>query len=104
MTDRNEPGKDPQADLVKLKVAKSPFEAKVVAGVLLDAGIPAFIEGQSLTDEFAMSQRLMNLQGVTIMVPRDRVDDAHEALAAAKEAGRRLGEGDENDDESGSDG
>lgn len=82
-------------DLVELKQAKTPFEAEVIAGVLQDAGIKAYVEGRQLTDEFALSQQLMNLQGVSIKVGRADLDSARDALAAAKRAGRHMDELDE---------
>jgi hypothetical protein len=78
--------------LVAFHRARSAWEAQIIAAVLADAGIPAFVAGGLLTDEFAMSQRLMNLQNVEIQVPYDRVDDARDALAAARDAGKMLDE------------
>lgn len=77
---------------VKFKVARTPFEARLVAAVLRDAGVTVFIEGESLVDEFAMSQRLMNLQGVTLKVPSDQLEQATAALDAAKAVGDALSE------------
>ena len=85
----NDNPNDNSLDLVDLKAA-TPFEAQVIAGVLRDAGVPAYVEGQQLTDEFAMSQTLMNLQGVRIKVPKRDLERAREALAAARRAGERL--------------
>ncbi len=79
-------------DLVDLKTAKTPFEAQVIAGVLRDAGIKVYVAGGLLTDEFALSQQLMNLQSVAIRVQRSDVDRANEALEQAKEAGRQFDE------------
>ncbi len=78
---------------VEFHAAKSPFEARLVATLLRDAGVRVFVAGEALTDEFAMSQRLMNLQGVTVMVAPEDLERARAVLAEAKEAGRLLEEG-----------
>ena len=79
-----------ETDVVTVATARSPFQARVLAGILDGAGIPCYVAGQMLTDEFAMSQTLMNLQRVDVQVPGSRVDDALEALAAARAAGAQL--------------
>ena len=73
--------------------ARTPFEASVIAGVLEDAGIPCFVAGALLTDEWAASQRLMGTLGVEIQVRESDRDAAQRALAAAKASGTLL-EGD----------
>lgn len=65
-------------------VAQTPFEAQVVAGVLAAAGIPVQVEPGLRADEFAISQRLMNLEGVRVFVPADRLDAARAAIASAR--------------------
>ena len=77
-------------DLVPLEHASTPFEATVIAGVLTSAGIPAYIDGSLLTDEFVSAQRLMNLRGTTVTVPATQLDAARQALKAAREAGKNL--------------
>ena len=79
-------------DLVEFEHASTPFEAKVIAAVLAAADIPAFIDGEQLTDEFAAAQRLMNLRGTTIMVPAAAADRARAAIEAARAAGRAIAE------------
>ncbi len=79
-------------DLVDLKVARNPIEAKIIASVLADSGIQALVGGDSLTDEFALSQRMMNLQGVTVQVRKVDLEAAQAALEAARKAGERLAE------------
>lgn len=87
---------EPAEDIVVFMNAKSPFEAKIVQSVLEGAGVRAFVPGGMLTDEFAMSQRLMNLQTVEIRVHKDQLSLAREALQAAREAGEAMAaEGDE---------
>lgn len=76
--------------LVEFRMAKSPFEAKIIAAVLDDAGIPAFVASGMLADEFALSQRMMNLQGVKVQVAEENLEKAEEALAAAKRSGEEL--------------
>lgn len=79
-------------DLVEFCVAKTPFEAQVIAGVLQEAGIPTYVSGSLLTDEFALSQQLMGLQNATVQVPKDRLQDAETAIAEAKAAGKKMTE------------
>lgn len=69
---------------VVFRTARTPIEAELIASILHDAEIPAFVAGGLLADEFAMSQRLMNLSSVAVQVPRSRVQDAEAALAAAR--------------------
>jgi len=76
--------------LVEFRMAKSPFEAKIIAAVLDDAGIPAFVASGMLADEFALSQRMMNLQGVKVQVAEENLEKAEAALAAAKRSGEEL--------------
>lgn len=68
--------------------ARTGFEARVVVAVLADAGIQAFTPDGMLADEFAMSQRLMNLQGVDVLVRAEDAEAASAALAEARAAGR----------------
>lgn len=77
-------------ELVELDEASSPIEARLIAGILQGAGIPAFVAGGLLTDEFAMSQRLMNLQNVRVQVRRDHLTRAREVLAEARAAAASL--------------
>ena len=78
--------------MVEFHIAKTPFEARVVAGVLDDAGVPHFVEGGVLADEFATTQRMMNLQSVAVRVPETHLDAAREALEEARKAGELLGD------------
>lgn len=66
--------------------AGNPYEARIVAGVLADAGITSWIQGALLADEFAMSQALMNLQQVTIQVHEADLEPARAAIARARRA------------------
>ncbi len=87
------------ADMVKLLTANSPFEAKMIKAVLEGADIPCHVPGQELQDEFAMTQKLLGAVAVDVYVARDSVEDAHRALAEAKEAGESAAEDDDEDDE-----
>lgn len=64
-----------------VRVAKSPAEAQLFVAMLESAGIPAYVEGESLADEFAMSRKLMNLGGTSVMVPTSSLARAREVLA-----------------------
>jgi hypothetical protein len=81
---------DAHPTLVVFHTARTPFEASVIAGVLQDAGIPCFVAGTALNDEWAASQRLMNTLGVDIQVRESDREAALRALAAAKESGKLL--------------
>lgn len=63
-----------------VKVAADPAQAKLIAARLQAEGIPAYIDGDSLADEMAMSQRLMNLTGVKVLVPTASLSRAKEVL------------------------
>jgi hypothetical protein len=68
-------------DPVVVRTASTPSQAKVFVALLQAEGIPAYIEGDSLTDEFAASRRLMNLLGVNVLVPASERERAAEILA-----------------------
>ena len=65
---------------VVVKVARTPEQAKVFVAMLQAEGIPAFVEGNALADEFAMSQRMLNTQNVRVMVPSEAAERAAELL------------------------
>jgi hypothetical protein len=67
---------------VVVKIASSPAQAKIFVALLQGEGIPAFVDGDSLSDEFAMSRKLMNLAGVKVMVPKSSLEQAKKALEA----------------------
>ena len=71
-------GTDPE--LVELLTAPDPAIAEMLLGILRNHSIPALLEGQNLQDEFAVSQALMGQSGVTIRVPRNRLDEAKKVL------------------------
>jgi hypothetical protein len=62
-------------------VAKSVAQAKVFVALLRAEGIPANLEGDSLTDEIAITRQMMNLNGTRVMVPTNSLEQARELLA-----------------------
>jgi hypothetical protein len=62
------------------RVASTPAQAKIFVAMLAAEGIPARVDGDSLVDEFAASQRLMNLVGTRVMVPTSALQRAQELL------------------------
>lgn len=65
------------------KVAANPEQAKLFVSMLAAEGIPATTDGTP-PDEFAMSQRLMNLAGCKVMVPTEALERAKEILKPAE--------------------
>ncbi len=63
-----------------VKVASTPDQAKIYVAMLEAAGIPAFIDGNSSVDEFAMSQRMLNVSNVRVMVPTEAAERAMDVL------------------------
>jgi hypothetical protein len=61
-------------------VASTPAQAKMFVAMLAAEGIPARVDGDSLADEVASSQRLMNLVGTRVMVPNSALQRAQELL------------------------
>jgi len=73
---------DPISTVVK--VASTPDQARIYVAMLEAAGIPAFVDGNSSADEFAMSQRLLNVSNVRVMVPTEAAERALEVLRPAE--------------------
>lgn len=69
---------DPISTVVK--VASTPDQARIYVAMLEAAGIPAFVDGNSSADEFAMSQRLLNVSNVRVLVPTEAVERALDVL------------------------
>ncbi|HLQ38645.1 MAG TPA: hypothetical protein VK348_12630 [Planctomycetota bacterium] len=67
-----------------VRTATTPAEARVLVALLQAEGIPAHVDGDSLSDEVAVSRRLMNLNGVRVQVPADLHARALEILANCK--------------------
>lgn len=83
---------DETVELVDFHTARSTWGARIIVAIMADAGIPAFVAGGMLTDEFSLSQQLSNLDGVCVRVPGNRLADAQAAHAAARKAGEMLTE------------
>jgi len=88
-----------ESEIAVLETAANPFVAQMIAEALKSHGIAAYVEGISLIDEFAMSQKAMGLTSVDIQVHRDRLDEAREILAALREAGKLMADDSERGDE-----
>ena len=65
-----------------MRVAATPMEAKVLVARLESDGIPAYVDGESLVDEIAITRRAMNLAGVRVLVHPSNLERAREVLAA----------------------
>ena len=72
-------------------------EAQIIAAVLESAGIPTFIEGSSLTEAWAVSQRIMGQISVEVKVAAEHLERAREILEEARAAGRELAKEEELD-------
>jgi putative signal transducing protein len=79
-------------DIVVIARAKTPMQAQLIVSILRAEGIPAYVGGALLQDEFAMSQALLGMSGTTIEVPRDCADEARRVLAEARASGGSLGD------------
>jgi hypothetical protein len=77
-------------ELVHLETAPSPPIAEMLLEMLQDRGIPAYVNGRLLQDEWAISQILLGRVGVSIQVPRKHLEAAKKILAEAREAGREM--------------
>ncbi len=85
--------------LVVLMTAGSSDEARVIQAVLRAAGIPAVIEGDSLMDEWAVSQKIMGRIGSEVKVPASAVAEAERVLEEAHAAGIELSQLPEDSDD-----
>jgi len=77
-------------DLVVVKSAKSPAIASLIVQVLKFEGIPAYVGGCLLQDEFAISQTALRGNCVDIQIPRSCLEEARKILAALRESGKLL--------------
>ncbi len=84
MTDKEE--------MVVALTARSTFEAQTVAGILRNEGILVRIPGEHLQD--ALASAIKGFGEIEVRVPKSFLALAHEAIAAAKRAGKFL-EGEE---------
>lgn len=81
-----------ETDIVVLETARSSAIASVIVQALKFEGIPAYVGGCLLQDEFAVSQRLLGLNCVDIQVPRSCLEEAQKILKAMRDAGRHMSE------------
>ncbi len=84
--------------LVEVATARNHSEALIIAAVLRSAGIPTYIEGAQLQDEWAASRRLLGLLSGRVQVPASLRDEALRVLEEARRAG-----GEDGDEESDAD-
>ena len=70
--------------------ADSTAEAQVVAALLRAAGIPLYMDGRLLQDEFAISQAVTGGVGRQIMVPESRLEEARAVIAEARKQGESM--------------
>jgi hypothetical protein len=68
--------------------ARTPAEAQVVTALLRAAGIPVYVGGRRLADEFAVTQAAMGLSQVDVQVPADRLEEAKALLEQARRQGK----------------
>ena len=93
--ERTDPEPSDQApEFVVVKRLSDPASAKLVAQILLGEGIPAFVLGTNLQDEFAMTQMMLGGVGCDVQVPKAFEERAKAVLAAAKDAGEQFPEDD----------
>ncbi len=85
----------PDPDIVVVATARTPLEAQLIAGILESEGIPVYVAGSLLQDEFAMSQAVLGLSATRIEVPRERLDDARRVLEEAHHLGELFSDGDD---------
>jgi len=74
---------------VIVKTANTPEQAKLFVATLRAAGIPAFTDATP-PDEFAISQRMMNLISTSVMVPSEALELAKQVLAKFDEDGKTV--------------
>ena len=79
-------------EIVELETAPSPIIAGMIVQALRSAGIPAFVKGSLLQDEFAITQKVLGLNEVTIQVQKHRLEDARKIREMMREAGKNLKE------------
>ncbi|MHC4943253.1 MAG: hypothetical protein ACYTG7_09575 [Planctomycetota bacterium] len=89
-----------EADIVVVETARSPAVASVIVQALKFEGIPAYVGGCLLQDEFAISQMVLGLNCVDIQVPRSCLKEAKKILKTMKDAGKLLDEEGEKADDS----
>ena len=68
-------------DTVVLTSVPQPAIAELIVGLLKSEGIPAYSDGETLQDAFAVSQRTF---GIRIFVTEDRLEEANRVLEEAR--------------------
>lgn len=68
-----------QPDWIEFRNYSAQYEADLAIGVLKEAGIPVMTRGP-LTGAFGPSFAGPTIQGVTILIPADCLDEARELL------------------------
>lgn len=75
---------DEPTPLAEVLTARTSEEALVVSALLRHAGVPTYVGGSLLQDEFAAAQRILNLASIVIQVPRSRLLEARAVIEAAR--------------------
>jgi len=79
-------------ELVTVESTSDRAIAQFVLSILRDAGIPAFVDGALLQDDWAMARKLPGRLSTGVQVPKDRLDEARSALGKARERAGGPGE------------
>ena len=82
-------------EMVVVLEARTPFEAQAVAAILRSEGILVHIDGELLQDEMASARAAFGQNATVVKVPPHSLERAHEAIAAAKLAGKALDQSDD---------
>ena len=77
-------------ELVVVKQTKTTFGAENIAGILEASGIPTLVEGRSLQDEFALSQRALGLTGCRVKVRKRDLENARRIIEEAQATSEAL--------------
>lgn len=76
---------DVDPGLVTLAWARTEAQAYLIFGLLKGAGIPAYVSGALLQDEWAMFQKLTGQLSVEVKVPASHLEDARALLEEARQ-------------------
>ena len=91
---------DPDAvETAVVKKARNALEAELLASILESEGIPAFVDGRYLQDEFAMPKKILGFDYfVKVRVRKEHLEEARRILELARESGKAMEEADETPD------
>ena len=81
-----------EPELVVFEKADSQIEASIIKGILESEGIPVYVDGELLMDEFNMSQKLMNMSGISIEIAQEDLERARAIVASARDSGKAMEE------------